>query len=259
MNGCIYAMYFSPTHTTQTVTRAAAKGLGSKLDMEWKDADLTAPDSRGSVCRYGRDDVLVFGFPVYGGRIPAFLESCMKNLHGDQTQAVVLGVYGNRDYEDALLEAADLLAANGFQVIAAGAFIGEHSMTAKVAAGRPDAQDMKQVELFTQSVGEKILAGNTKAAEIPGQRPYKERGPSAPSAPKTSDACTKCMICVKGCPMGIIDAEDPSRIADGCIRCCACVKSCPVNAKCFDDERAAKITGMLETNFMARKEPVYFL
>lgn len=259
MNGCIYAMYFSPTHTTQTVTRATAEGLGNKLKMDWKDVNLTAPDARGKACRYGKDDILVFGFPVYGGRIPAFLEGCMRELHGEQTRAVVLGVYGNRDYEDALLEASDLLTANGFQVNAGGAFIGEHSMTAKVAAGRPDEQDLEQVKKFAEAIGEKVLAGNEEPAKIPGQRPYKERGPSAPSAPKTSDACTRCMICVKGCPMGIISAEDPSQIADGCIRCCACVKSCPVSAKSFDDERAAKIAGMLETNFMARREPEYFL
>ena len=259
MNGCIHAVYFSPTHTTQTVTRTTAESLGSKLGMEQKDVNLTAPKARGHVCHYGKDDILVFGFPVYGGRIPAFLEDSVKALHGDQTQAVVLGVYGNRDYEDALLEASDLLTANGFQVIAAGAFIGEHSMTAKVAAGRPDEQDLEQVKKFAEAVGDKVLAGDKNPAKIPGQRPYKERGPSAPSAPKTSDTCTKCMICVEGCPMGIISAEDPSQIGEGCIRCCACVKSCPVNAKCFDDERAAMIAGMLETNFMARKEPVYFL
>ena len=67
------------------------------------------------------------------------------------------------------------------------------------------------------------------------------------------------MICVQGCPMGVISEDDPHQVAAGCIRCCACVKLCPVEAKYFDDPSVAKIRAMLESRCTARREPELFL
>lgn len=60
-------------------------------------------------------------------------------------------VYGNRDYEDALLELRDTVASLGFTPLSAGAFIGEHSYSTAempVAAGRPDATDLQTARTF---------------------------------------------------------------------------------------------------------------
>ena len=90
--------------------------------------------------------------PVYSGRVPAVLIDCIDQFEGDGAKAVVVGVYGNRHYDDALLEAADLLGERGFKVIAAGAFIGEHSMAPRVGAGRPDADDLAVAAQFGHDV-----------------------------------------------------------------------------------------------------------
>ena len=172
---------------------------------------------------------------------------------------MVVGVYGNRHYDDALLEAADLLGERGFKVIAAGAFIGEHSMAPRVGAGRPDADDLAVAAQFGHDVAALIEQGATETPAIKGNRPYRDGMPDTGARPATTDACTKCGICVKLCPMGIIDADDPAKVADGCLQCNACVKGCPQGAKRFEGEQAAAIVAMLEGNCMERKEPELFL
>lgn len=266
MKGTIHTLYFSPTHTSKTTAEAIAAAMAGRLELEKVSLDLTTPQAREGEHGFGREDILVFAFPVYGGRIPAMLEPCMKKLHGDNTPAVIAAVYGNRDYDDALLEAADLLLAQGFVPAAAGAFIGEHSFSYKLAAGRPNEADLEAAAQFGIQAADKISANSSaegsvslSPAQIPGNRPYKERGPAMAIAPLTKDVCTNCMICVKGCPMGIIHADDPSQVDAGCLRCFACVKSCPVHAKYFDDERIAQATAMLESKFADPKEPVFFL
>lgn len=265
MSGTIHTLYFSPTHTSETTAKAIAAAMAGRLELETTSLNLTTPHARKDEHSFGREDILIFAFPVYGGRIPAMLEPCMKKLHGDGTPAVIAAVYGNRDYDDALLEAADLLSAQGFIPAAAGAFIGEHSFSYKLAAGRPNDADLEAAAQFGTMAAEKISAAVCadapilSPARIPGNRPYKERGPAMAVAPLTKDTCIHCMICVKGCPMGIIHADDPSQVDAGCLRCFACVKSCPVHAKYFDDERIAQATTMLETKFAEPKEPVFFL
>lgn len=61
-------------------------------------------------------------------------------------------VYGNRDYEDALLELHDILSENGFVVVAAGAFVARHSIFPDVAAGRPDRDDLDRMAEFAERV-----------------------------------------------------------------------------------------------------------
>ena len=65
-----------------------------------------------------------------------------EKIKGDKTPAVLVCVYGNRNYDDALLELKDISEANGFVPIAAGAFIARHSIFSDVAVGRPDKEDL---------------------------------------------------------------------------------------------------------------------
>lgn len=259
MNGTIFALYFSPTHTSRAIARAVGEMLSEKLAKPLTETDLTLPAARGTVRSFGPEDVLVLGFPVYGGRIPQVLEESLRLLKGDGTPAVTAAVYGNRDFDDSLLEAGDILKAGGFRVAAAGAFIGEHSLTPKVASGRPDGADLTKARALGEKAAEKLLSGDVNEAVPKGSRPYKERGPAAPVAPKTTDACTRCMLCVKDCPMGILGPEDPAVVGEGCLNCFACVKGCPAQAKYFDNERLKGFAAMLEGKCADRKEPEIYL
>lgn len=255
----IYNVYFSPTKTTQTVSCRIADTIAADRDLMNIAINLTQPKSRPAHFGTHTNDVLLFAFPVYGGRVPTVLLDCIAQFQGDGTKAVVVGVYGNRDYDDALLEAADLLEERGFTVIAAGAFIGEHSMAPRVGAGRPDVYDLAVAKQFGHDVAALLEQGASTTPAIKGNRPYRDGMPNADVRPVTTDDCTVCGGCAWLCPMGIIDADDPTKVGSGCLQCNACVKSCPEGAKHFEGEQTAAIVAMLEGNCMARKEPELFL
>ena len=227
MSSIVRAVYFSPTRTTKTIAQEVAGALAAPLGASVEAADLTLPAQRPADVSCAADDVLVFGFPVYAGRVPVLLRDEFAHLEGRGTPAVVVGLYGNRAFDDALLEAADLLKERGFNVAAAGAFIGERSR-------------------------------DLPAPAIKGSRPYKELKPGADVRPLTSDACTSCGICVARCPLGIIDEDDPALVGAGCLHCCACVKSCPEDAKRFSSESTDQVIAMLESKCLERKEPELF-
>lgn len=254
----VYAAYFSPTHTGERVALAVAQAMAQALGARLERIDLTRPENRGKVYEFTENQALVLVGPVYGGRLPLQLEQAMASLQGRNTPAVALAVYGNRAYEDALQDGAELLERQGFLPIAAGAFIGEHSFSRTLAAGRPDRRDLGLAALLGQRAAEKLLSGRLEAPALPGSRPCKERGPAKQVSPKVSGACTRCGLCAQACPMGVIHGDDPAVTDPGCIRCCACVKACPTGARFFDDPGMAQAKAWLETNFGQPKEAELF-
>ncbi|SCZ81534.1 EFR1 family ferrodoxin [Acidaminobacter hydrogenoformans] len=255
-------IYFSPTGNTKKVVEAVGAGLGNAENVY----DLTLVKGRAAALAFGSEDVVVFGAPVYAGRIPELMEHWMEKLKGEGTLAVPVVVYGNRDYEDALIELRDLMAARGFQCVAGGAFVGEHSYTELVATGRPDIEDLDGAKAFGRETAAYINSLMTSGGQVnislnvSGSLPYKERKATPPMAPVTSDACTSCGICASFCPTSAIDFMDFSKIeAEKCLRCCSCIRKCPVEAKRFEHEMIQQITNRLIENCSeVRKSPAFF-
>jgi hypothetical protein len=81
---------------------------------------------------------VLVGAPVYAGRIPPAAAQRFLTLRGNDTPAIPVVVYGNRHYNDALLELADLLTSAGFVPVAGAAFIGEHPSPAQRRPSRPE-------------------------------------------------------------------------------------------------------------------------
>lgn len=256
----LVAVYFSPTRTSRTIALKTASVLSTRWNSSIAEVDLTRPDARAKEYVFAPEDLVIFAFPVYAGRVPQVLEGVLAKMKGNGAFVVPLCVYGNRAYEDALLEAKNRLTADGFSVIAAGAFIGEHSLSVKLAAGRPDSADLRIAASFAERIAQKIESGDFSAPVVKGNMPYRERMPAGePIRPVTANACTGCGLCVKVCPMGIIHPDDPKIVGEGCLYCSACVKNCPVHAKRFEDPRIPALRERLETSFMERKEPELFV
>lgn len=259
----LHTVFFSPTGSSRSMAQEVARVLEQELAQNMAlsrgdDWDWTFPEGRAAAHTLGAEDVLVFAFPVYAGRIPQLLMEPLARLAGHGARAVPLAVYGNRHYDDALLEAVDLFVAHGFSVPAAGAFVAEHSMTAKVGTGRPDAEDMAAIANFARNAASVICSGRSATVAVPGNRPYKALPPAPDIRPQTLDSCTQCSLCASVCPMRVIDANNAAQVAQGCLRCCACVKICPEQAKYFDNPQVDKIVAMLESNCRERREPEVF-
>ncbi|MCG8551742.1 MAG: EFR1 family ferrodoxin [Desulfobacterales bacterium] len=244
----ITLVYFSPTKTTETVLRAITQGLAQSMEISGAEitaVNVTSPKIRGTILApFDDNDIVLLGAPVYGGRLPADASDFFKKLAASNTPAILIVVYGNREYEDALLELKDVASACGFIPVSGAAFIGEHSFASAqipIAMNRPDENDLKQAEDFGKKSG--YLLKKTKdlkkisALEVPGKFPYKEGiGQGAPDFIKVTELCTSCGICADACPAEAIDAEKGfAAIAAECIRCCACIKACPEQARQMKD------------------------
>ena len=144
----VFEIVFSPTGGTQKVSGLVA----GALDKNTVTVDLTDSGLDFSAVSMTEDDVAVISVPAYAGRIPAVVADRLGMVHGNGARAVLVCVYGNRAFEDTLVELEDVAKHAGFRVIAAVAAIAEHSVARQFAAGRPDAQDAAQLAEFAQQI-----------------------------------------------------------------------------------------------------------
>ena len=135
MNKKLNLLYFSATNTTENVVKTIAKGICDSITEH----NITLPENRTREIEFTESDIVIVGVPVYAGRVPHFLVEYFDKIKGNNTYAVLTVVYGNREYDDALLELKNIFEKNGFLGIAGAAFIGEHSYTEILASGRPDS------------------------------------------------------------------------------------------------------------------------
>ncbi len=259
-----YIVSFSPTGTTRKILVGITNGFNAATVEA---VNLTPPAEGRPTTHLGGDGLAIIGAPVYGGRLPAEAISRLRTVRGDNTPAVVVVVYGNRDFEDALLELKDLAVEQGFVPVAGAAFIGEHSFSTRelpIAVGRPDGQDLDRAAALGQAVRGKLAGLASLSAigplPIPGRFPYEGGARAMNVAPVTNEErCTLCGVCAGVCPTAaIVVAEQVTTEVARCIRCCACIKSCPEDARLWEDPMMLKISTWLAENCAARKEPQLF-
>ena len=218
-------VYFSPTGGVKQAALQMAKALAQQVDL----VDLSLPEQPSHP--FGPEQPVLFALPVFGGRLPDLAAARLQTCRGQQTPAVAVVVYGNRAYEDALLELSDCLQRQGFAIVAGAALVAEHSIVHQLAAGRPDAQDARQLAEFAQQLEKRLQQPPTVTVSLPGNRPYKE-WQKAPVTPVASDACVECGLCAEQCPNQAIPLAHPKQTELArCIMCMRCVALCPQQAR----------------------------
>lgn len=270
----VWGVFFSPTGKTERIVENVAREVAASFSVPWEMINLTSPESRKIKREFQFNEFVILGTPVYAGRIPnVIIKELRSNLVGNRTLAAAIVVYGNRNFDDALIELRDVLSYDNFQPIAGGAFIGEHSFSQILAAGRPDQEDLEIASSFADQISTKckeILPEDViSPLFVEGNEPYRSHYVPKSKAgesvdirkvkPKTKENCIDCKICAKSCPMGSIDWNEVREVPGICIKCGTCVKKCPVDAKYFDDPGFLYHKKELEDDFKRRAEPKLFL
>jgi len=261
----VAAVFFSPTGSTQKIVLRIAEGTG----IPFQQADLTLPEFRRPFREsFGAEDLVVVGLPVYVGRLPGDLDDFFAGLNGNSTPAAAVVVYGNRDYNDALIELRMRLEARGFVVRSAAAFVAEHTVSSKIAMGRPDANDLAIALDFGRKTADCVKRNIFGKLELKGDYPFTWNGfdpnvtPDFPPRPRitTGDNCTQCKLCARNCPWAAIDPDD-SRRRDysKCMICQRCLKNCPSHAIQTTGEKWLSYLPQFEERLSKRREPELFL
>lgn len=250
----LVAFVFSPTGSSLKIVKRLSKHFESSdiIDLTTIEENLDMEFD---------DETVVFAFPVYAGRVPEVFLDRLDDIYGNENEAIIIAVYGNRHYDDALLEISDMMIERDFKIIAAAAFVAEHTYTSKIAGGRPNEADLEVVDSLADVL--ELMSGEFYTPpDIPGNRPYRKGVGESTWAPYPSDKCISCGVCSMVCPVRIInpDGELPKEKIVYCLHCMACVKRCPINVRIADDEALIKLRAYLEENFTKpEKEPEIFL
>ena len=277
----LFKICFSPTGTTAKVVSVLSDTLSAKLDCPEVTFDFTRPASRQSFPVLTPDDLVIFGMPTYAGRLPNLMLKYLDTIQGNGALAVPVVTFGNRNFDNSLIELRDILEDKGFRTIAAAACSCEHSFSYKLGAGRPDPEDLNEISEFAGRILSKLAESDSQnhpdAVHIPVSVPgvpadqnhggyYQPRDRHGNSIdirkvkPLTDmEKCTQCGFCAEICPMGAIDPQDVSSVPGICIKCGACTKKCPAEAKYYDDPGYLYHKTELEEMYARRAENAFFL
>ncbi len=241
-------LIFSPTGQSKACGLALAKAT----KQEFVELDVTHFIQRGKPLALA-DTTLIVAYPVYGGRVPRlFAEYIKEMVTCTNCNALAIASFGNRAFEDALVEMEDLLLEKGVPLIGAASIGCQHSYTDKVGSKRPDIEDFQLLDRLAV-----YLNGETKSVHPPGNRPYKRDMPVAdpPYMPVLKDKGGKINSrCYAVCPTGSLAKGDPTI----CIHCCACIQVSS-NELIMDNPWFSRFTKHLEETCGERVDSLLYL
>lgn len=253
----VHSLFFSATFSTKKIITEIVRSI--RTDYIEHDITETSDDSAIDL---GKDDLLVIGVPVYSGRVPEAAVKGINRIRGNNTLSIIVCVYGNREYDDALLELKDMVCAKGCIPIAAAALVAEHSIFPQIAANRPDESDFHKIKQFCNTIIEMIKSSDksdfSSNLHVKGNTPYRPVK-TIPIHPSGSRLCNKCGLCAKWCPVQAIDSAAPRKTdKDKCISCGRCIVICPKKARSFQGILYSLAKSKFIKNYSARKEPDFF-
>ena len=244
-----YCITFSPTGGTNRV----ADSLCGALHHQWIQVDLM----KEQMLATKDNDLCVIAVPSFGGRVPDLAAQRLRGIAGS-AKAILVCVYGNRAYEDTLVELQDIVSGQGLRPVAAVAAIAEHSIMHQYGASRPDLQDTMKLVEISRYLAAKLRKRSTDLT-LPGNRPYKEYK-VAPMIPETGSNCIGCGICANRCPTDAINMVDLTATDTAkCICCMACTAVCPTHARHVPEGLLEFLVQRVGHALEGRKEIEYFV
>lgn len=249
----VYGIYFSGTNQTKKVVDHIVTTITSHPNFyNLGKSDLTP-------ITFDQDDLCIIGVPSYGGRVPSIALERLQLFKGNKTPAITITTYGNRHYDDTLIELNDLMTSLNFIVIGAIAAIGEHSIVHEFAYQRPNSNDYKELTQYSLLLKEKWLNKNYSTIHVPGNRPYRDH-PKIIVHTLLKDTCHQCGLCAKECPVNAIDEKQFDKIdLERCVSCMHCVSVCPNQSRIIDPQEIEHTRNKIAKQCETEKENELFI
>ncbi|MHA1519016.1 MAG: EFR1 family ferrodoxin [Promethearchaeota archaeon] len=275
----VQTVYFSPTGNTKKFCSRLAYSLGfpadppidltqSRIRQQLQESKISWKDLTG--------DLIIFGVPVYVGRIPDQVLSLLKSstIYGNNRWVIVIAVNGNVQTGSAVAELGLLLRHQGFRILAAANLTGKHSFcnpTLLLGDGRPDDTDFQELSLFANHIIEKLIVNpldpkdpleiTLSEIEIDYNKDHPQYGARNSSKPpqKDPEKCVECRECFAHCPTDAIDFTTLEINEDFCIRCYSCVNVCAFGARHVNLQLSSAMQEKFEQAVGQRLPPEFFL
>lgn len=248
----IYSIYFSPTGGTK-------KCIDILIQNEEQVIEIDLLTSNMNDITFTSNDLVYIAVPSFAGRVPSVVIDKIKQVNGYGACVVPVVVYGNRAYDDTLLELKNTVEEVHFKSIAAVCANAQHSIMKQYGKNRPDEKDIEDLNGFAAKIKEAYLNKTYKDFEVPGNIPYIEMKKGT-LFPFTSDACTMCGLCANECPTHAIPIDAPNTTNnDVCINCIHCISICPFSARSLNQEEVDKKAKRMEKLFEGRKKNELFM
>lgn len=251
-----YSLVFSPTGGTSRVCEAIVDGFGEHVAAR----SLLPHEAQAHSYVFNPDDLVLLGVPSFGGRVPSPWAERMTRVQGNGARAILVAVYGNRAFDDTLIEMSDLAVQAGLVCVAGAAAVAEHSIVRKWATGRPDDTDLAELKAWGRRLRILEEAGDLcNEIEFPGHRPYKSFGGIAFGPQTDEEACVRCGLCADTCPTKAIPVDRPYLTDQNrCITCLACIAVCPHHARALPADGISSTYRHLNAACSGRKQNYFY-
>lgn len=106
----IHQITFSPTGGTRRVREYICEGSDTRpivTDICVKEGQIRLPDIH-------EEDWGIIAMPVFAGRVPTLAVERLRRIKSNHAKCAVVVVYGNRTYDDAMLEMQDVATEMGY-------------------------------------------------------------------------------------------------------------------------------------------------